>query len=205
MLLITLFCGGAMAQPSLSVKVFPSLSLNRLESESDTLKFRNDGTGLRFGFGLIADLPLTENYYFSTGVSYISKKAGMKYLNVNDISTTAEVTNLRYLQIPVSLKLYTNEMSLDTRFYFQVGMLAEFKVGQNEIKRGNMFVDGYNFFDTSLLFGIGAERKIGTTTAAYIGFSYQRGLINVINDTVRFDDEVTLKNSLLAFEAGIRF
>lgn len=203
--LFILCSAGLMAQPSLSLKVYPAFSSNRVETSSDTLRLTDDGSGLRFGVSLVADFPMTENYYFTTGISYIAKKSGLVVLNRNTSQVSKQVTNVRYVQIPVSLKLYTNELSLDTRFYFQIGALAEFKVGENDVEGNAEIIEDYGFFDTSLLFAAGAERKLGTTTAAYVGISYQRGLIDIINDTARIDGDLTMKNSLIGLEVGLRF
>ena len=58
-LLILLSYGSLSAQASLSIKVFPAFTANRVETESDSLKMNDDGSGLRMGFGVIADFPLT--------------------------------------------------------------------------------------------------------------------------------------------------
>ena len=195
----------ALAQPELSLKLFPVFSSNRIEDESDSLRITDDGTGLRIGVGLMADFPLTENYYFSTGVSYVAKKAGMVILNGNTQQASKQVVNLRYVQIPLSMKLYTNEMSLDTRFYFQFGILAEFKVGENEKEGDAEIIEDFTFFDTSLLFGAGVERKLGTSTAAYAGLTFQRGLIDVVSDNVPLDTDLSMKTGLFGLEVGLKF
>ena len=83
--------------------------------------------------------------------------------------------------------------------------MAEFKVGEKE-KEGNAgFIRDFGFFDSSLLFAGGMEKKLGTTTAVYAGLSYQRGLIDVIKKTTRFDDVISMKTSVFGLEVGLKF
>jgi len=193
------------AQPSLSLRVFPGFSSNRVETNSDTLRISDDGSGLRLGASIVVDFPLTENYFFTTGVSYTAKKAGIVVFNRNTQQSSKQVLNIRYLQFPLTMKLYTNELSLDTKFYFQFGGMLEFKVGEKE-KEGNAdLINDFGFIDTSLLFAAGGEKKLGETTALYLGLVYTRGLIDVIKDTERFDGNLSMKNSIFGVEAGLRF
>jgi len=118
-------------------------------------------------------------------------KSGIKAENTSPITNTKSnaesITNLQYLQIPVALKLFTNEVAPDVKLYFVVGGTAGIKIQEKKISykdETNLFIEpalgkGYSFGDVGLLLGAGAEYRLGESTTLFGGLSYNRGLINV--------------------------
>jgi hypothetical protein len=117
----------ANAQTKLGLKFSPSASLNRISNQSDTINFSDDGAAVRFLFGLTADMPLSDTYAFSTGVIYTPKHVayGATLQNTGDILFDLEEYRIHYFMVPVSLKLYTNEIQPDAKLYFQVGAIEQ--------------------------------------------------------------------------------
>src|SRR5690606_40223679 len=108
----------AEAQTELGLKISPLLSVNRATDDEESLNVSADGVGFRMSLGPIVDIYLKENYYVSTGLFYTPKRAGIV---VNDAGISyKEEHKLQYLQLLALLKLYTNELALDKRLYFQL-------------------------------------------------------------------------------------
>ncbi|ELR69282.1 hypothetical protein C900_05166 [Fulvivirga imtechensis AK7] len=191
------------AQFKLGFKFSPTISTNRIDSDSGEASFSSDGAGLRFTAGLIADYPLTENYYFSSGILLASKRGAFKAKTAT--TTTTEEYALQYIQVPVTLKLFTNEVSLDKRIYFQVGGTIEFNVKEEPRKDSYVFVEDFRLFDTSLLVGVGLEYKVGVNTIVFGGFTYSRGLLNTIDKHLPLDEDVILKNDYIGLDLGVKF
>ena len=194
------------AQVKLGFQFSPTLSTNRISADSDTLNLETDGTGLRFAVGPIVDIGFTENYFVSTGIFLVSKRAGIEadLRNDNEPSFTEEY-KLQYIQVPLSLKLLTNEVALDKKIYFQFGTTLEFAVQDEPDQRENFIVEDFKLFDSSLLLGVGLEYKMGVSTILYGGFSYHRGLLNAVSEQVRLDDDIVFKNDYVGLDFGIKF
>lgn len=197
----------AFSQHRIGLKLSPTLSFNRIDSESERIDYTSNGVGARFIFGPTFDYFLGENYYISTGILYAPKRAGISAI-VNDTRRRVdERYNLQYIQIPATLKLYTNELALDTRLYFQLGGLIEFKIADRAAQTDIFLVDRFRPYDFSTLLGTGVEYRIGVNTVLYGGISYIRGLLNLATRQTAnpIFDQFTLKNDLLALDIGIMF
>jgi len=193
----------AFTQVKIGLQLSPTISSNRVETQSDTYQIENDGSKLKFRFGIISDFLITNNYYFSTGLLYAPKRVALKYKPIG-MNTELEEYDLQYLQIPLTMKLYTNEITLDTKLFFNLGANLEIAISE-KFDKDNILIEDFKFFDTSLVLGVGIERKIGTNTAAYGGISYNRGLVNPINKSLDVGEKILLKNDLISFDLGIKF
>jgi hypothetical protein len=115
----------------LGVKLAPNFHWMR----SDSKELKGEGSGLGYTFGLAADLPIGDrgNYYVSTGL-FLSRMGGRFAADfsreVDGVTTAIRSEHdlrLRYLEIPVSLKLRAvNDKPLT--FYGQVGMSTGFNL-----------------------------------------------------------------------------
>jgi hypothetical protein len=123
----------------------------------------------------------------------------------------------QYLELPLSIKLFTNEIATATRLYFQVGGSLNVPIG-TRVNGEKFYTDPSNntsvkagdyvkFFDADALAGAGAEYQLGTSTKLFAGLSYHRGLVNIDNyfESTRKFKDVTIKNSGLALDMGIKF
>ncbi|MCZ6694245.1 MAG: porin family protein [Bacteroidetes bacterium] len=203
-LLILIFCLSAFTsfgQAEIGIKFSPSISANRVNTDSDSLTYSNDGTGLRFVFGVILDLPLTEKYYFSTGLLYSPERAAIVLDNLDQ----QEAYKTQYLQIPITVKLFTEELFLDTKLFFQIGLVGEIKVTDKEEDVSNELVESFRAVDTSLTLGAGFERNFGVANVWFAGFSYSRGLVNIVSDSNSNFDDFSIKNDMYQIDLGIKF
>lgn len=203
-LVIVFGCNAAYSQVKIGLQLSPLISSNRIETQSDLYSVKSDGSKLKFKFGIIADLPLADNYYFSTGMLYTTKRVAVKTVEILTTTSISEEYNIQYLQIPLTMKLYTNEIILDTRLFFNLGVNAEISISE-KFDKGNLVIEDFKLFDTSLVLGAGVERKIGTNTAMYVALVYNRGLINPISSSMDIDEKILLKNDMIGLDLGIKF
>lgn len=202
------------AQVKIGLRLAPSLSINRVSDKdaNDGVDFSKNGTGIGFTVGPTLDLYISDNYAFSTGLWYTSKRAGIT-TEVPLFNAKAEaVVGLQYVQLPVAFKLFTNEIATDMKLYFTIGATADIKIAEKLRKSDPDPVDNYeNQFqplDFGILAGAGVEMQLGENTSAFGGLFYNRGLLNQAknyDDTFKFKDAADYGIDLLGIEVGLKF
>ena len=185
----------------LGLQVSPTLSFNRVDDESADVDFSSDGVGGRMIGGAVLDYMLTDNYFISSGLFFVPKRVGVR----NDVSEARDRYKLHYLQIPATMKLFTNEVALDTRIYFQAGFTLDIKLLEDNISETVEYVEDFGFVDSSLLLAAGAEYRYGYNTIFFGGFSYRRGLANVVRNEFTPVRDIVVKNDLFSLDLGIKF
>jgi len=191
--------------------------------DKDGYSFSNNGVGLRFSAGLTGDFYFGKNYSFYTGIWYSVMRTGLKYEKTDTqlaINGKA-VYNLQYLQIPVAIKLFTNEIGTDLKMYFVVGGAIGIKIDEKEKswEQSELSVaekpskgNGHSFGDVGLLLGTGIEYQMGEATTLFFGLSYNRGLLDISSKKGPMwiaerdaSDFYKISTTLLSLEAGIKF
>lgn len=194
-----------MAQTEIGLMLSPALSANRTITENDAYNMVSGTAKLKLSFGAFIDWLLQENYYFSTGLIFAPKNVTVQYTPAAGGPEVEESFNLQYLQVPVSLKLYTNELALDKRIFAQFGILNEVNIDQKPEEKPGMALQKFRFFDFSLFIRGGLDFRVGYNTALFAGLSYSRGLINVLSRYQLPGESVRIKNDLVSLDVGIRF
>ncbi len=106
----------------------------------------NEGSVARFGYGLTADIMFTDNYALGTGLSidnsggklqYFTTEIEPGFVTLTDSTSIAVMNsklishkknyNLKYLEIPLTLKMRTNEIGYMT-YTFQFGLGLGFNI-----------------------------------------------------------------------------
>ena len=151
--------------------------------------------------GAVLDYMLTDNYFVSSGLFFVPKRVGVR----NDVGEARDRYKLHYLQIPATMKLFTNEVALDTRIYFQAGFTLDIKLLEDNISETVEYVEDFGFVDSSLLLAAGAEYRYGYNTIFFGGFSYRRGLANVVRNEFTPVRDIVVKNDLFSLDLGIKF
>lgn len=211
----------ASAQFEIGLKVSPSVTSLRAESPADHA-FTSDGSQFGFGGGLVVDYFFGENYAFSTGLLLSGKGGSISYKDVASGTSGQPLAvkqkfNTQYLEIPLTVKLFTNEIAPATRLYFQVGGSLNVPIG-TRINDGKFYTDPATntenkasdyvyFFDADALAGFGAEYQLAKSTKVFAGISYHRGLVNIDHyfESARGFKDVTIKNSSFGLDLGIKF
>lgn len=206
----------SMAQVEIGLMVSPTISSPRFIAE-DKYNFNNEGGKLGLGVGVIADYFFAQNYAFSTGLVYRSKGGEISYRYTRDDNGTTITTegkddnSLQYIELPISLKLFTNEIAPGTILYFQVGgslnTKVSAKVNEEKVINGDKVSKRFNIFETDAILGAGAEFQMGESTKLFTGLTYHRGLSN-IDDYYRDvlnDKNIGLKNNGFSLDVGVKF
>jgi hypothetical protein len=201
----------AMAQVEIGLQVSPSIAGNRFVAE-DKHGFKKENSSLRLGVGVIADYFFAQNYAFSTGVFYRSKGSEISYLSPDGSSARLQDDiSLQYIAIPVTLKLFTNEVAPGTILYFQVGGSLNTKVAAQvngkKVIDGNKVTKRFNIFETDAVLGAGAEYQIGQSTKIFGGLTYHRGLTDIDDfyEERLGDKNISLKNNGVSIDVGVKF
>lgn len=201
---------GALAcfsQTKLGLKFSPLFSSHKTSLKSDQLEVFQGKTATRMSIGLIVDHPLTDTYFLSSGLIYLPKRVN---INLEEEEGGTAPTNpfesydLNYLQIPLSLKLFTNEIALDISLFFQVGLILEFKIFEQALNEDYEFISKFNFFDTAAIIGTGIEYRLGINTLFFSSISLQKGLINIINQT-NPEYPLVIRNQIVSIDVGMKF
>lgn len=196
----------------LGIKLAPTFGNSRVLLDDPANTVENDGSAFRLSIGLIADREFGNGYIFSSGVIYIPKEVSIAASGTggNVFNTGPETYKLQYLQIPGTVKLFTNEIQPDVKIYFQLGMALEIKVyeeADTELDEPEVIAQ-FQPFNIPVILGTGFEYKAGVNTTIFAGVSYQRGLTNIVESTntnYEFAEAVSIRTTLLSIDAGVKF
>lgn len=194
----------------LGIKVAPVIHSTRVFLD-DSVQITNDGSNTKLSFGLIADKYITDSYVLSTGLIYIPKEVRIGIApNAGNPTTfnSTESYKLQYLQIPLSLKLFTNEIKPDFKAYFQIGMALEIKVYEEPdltLAQQEVIAD-FQPLSIPVVLGAGVEYNMGINTIGFAAVSYHRGLTNIVKTTnVTFAEELEIRSTILSIDVGVKF
>jgi hypothetical protein len=210
-LLLSFFTTAAFAQVEIGIKISPSIAGNRIIAEQRH-NFESTGARARFGVGLVLDYFFTENYALSTGLNYTSKGSGVSYTTTDNVRRS-DAFSLQYLELPVMMKLYTNEVATDTKVYFHLGPSLSTniaaKVNGNKIMpgTGQAATKRFNTFEVSAILGTGAEMQLGQSTRIFGGLAYHRGLSDIDNvyDKELNDKNISIRSGAFVIDLGLKF
>ena len=202
----------------MSVRVAPSLNLNTADGTGDYAGFRNNGTGIRPSVGVSLDYFFYKNRYaFSSGLWYTIRRTGYQMPGtfgaerfIPGAPAQQSVYNLQYLQVPLTVKLFANNLLNSGRLYVQTGGLLDIKLAEHALakERNGLYQYAqktgrerqYGFGDFEWLIGAGVQLPLGGTNALNIGLSYQRGLFDVARGS-----SLTSRNRTVSLEVGLKF
>ncbi len=204
----------AHGQLQLGLKFSPQMSIGRTLLTDNLRDFEPDDPGFKFGLGLVVDYGFAENYFFSTGINFMPKRVAFLLSNEDGRPLPSGVNafedyNVQYLQLPLTLKLFTNEIQPDMKIFFQVGAAPEVKIYDQPVEESYDLVNQFQFVDAAAILGVGLEIKVGLNTALFGGFTYQRGLVNqirTVNDSgINFQEDPAYRNTIVSLDLGIKF
>lgn len=200
------------AQDSQSVKKFRlglELCPNMGWIATDVKGFESDGSRLGFRFGLLGDVQLgaNANYFFSTGLflNNVGSKTKTTIAAVDSIpaSTITGESKMQYVELPLTVKLKTNEIGYMTYFGqigVDIGVLTAAKGKFND----SDFEDNHKYLNPlrlALAVGGGIEYNFSGNTSALLGIKYSNGFTKVSKDKV--EDVEQPKAKLHYFEVTV--
>ncbi len=189
-------------QIKLGLKFSPILVDNRsFDDEEDLVTTSTENSTLGISLGLVVDKEITDSYSFSTGLIYTPKRLKIRRIDSSIAMPTVvdEEYRTQYIQIPLTFKLYTNEVSPGIKVYFQVGVELEALVFDEALEGSSTLVSDFSFFDTAVVLGAGVEYKLGASNILFGGLSYHRGLLDITKDNF------AIRNTTVSLDLGIKF
>lgn len=219
--LLFIFClltFNAFSQVKFSLRLSPALALSRLSDRdgNDGISVANNGAGVAFSGGAALDFFITDNLAFNAGINFVSTQLNAKFSQPGSGYFVASKRNVQYVQVPVTLKAFTNEIATDMQLYFQLGPTISFKVAEKlkssdtNVPGGDPDKDTKNIvspIDAGIYLGAGVLYKIGESNALFAGVYYNRGLTNLYQTSgnLGYSDAAKAHLDLLGLEVGIRF
>ncbi|MDB5271732.1 MAG: hypothetical protein JWO58_99 [Chitinophagaceae bacterium] len=215
--LLFIFClltFNAFSQVNFNLRVSPALALSRLSDKdgNDGVSVSGNGAGGAFVGGMALDFFFTDNLALNVGLNYVSTQLNSKFQTAG-LDYTSKRT-VQYIQTPITLKAFTNEIATDMQLYFQVGPSFNFKVSEklksSSYPGGDPDKDAHNIVspvDAGIYLGAGLLYKLSESNALFAGLYYNRGLTNVYqtNGNLHYADLARARMDLLGLELGIRF
>ena len=206
---------------SISVlKVAPSLAWLK----SDTKGYDSDGSIFGFTYGLITDFNFAQRYAFGTGIDITYR--GGKFKSVDELKTaigedsvisTSSTYNLQYIEIPLTLKLKTNEIGSVT-YFSTIGLAPgiNIRARQSYTSTTQTTVGGtvystnasddkidvssaINSFNLSMILGAGIEYTLSGQTVLLGGIQFNNGFLDA------FDGTPKVNTNYLALTLGVLF
>ncbi len=181
-------------------------SMNTSWITSDNKGYINDGLKVGLNYGLVTDFSLADNqnYYFSTGVVFVNTPVAMSSPGAYFLGNTSAITGrfvesstealsykLRYIQIPLSLKMKTAEIGY-IKYFGQFGFTPGFRIrarkaGTITYDSGTEEVEEVDASDdiSNLRLGIeiggGIEYNLTGNTNLVVSLTYNAGFTNILN------------------------
>jgi hypothetical protein len=211
-----LFFSSAFSQVKFGLNFNPGIAINRVSEPVDTLSYNPKGAGLKFTAGPDIHFLFGDNAGVSIGIWYAAKRAGVTITDKLSGTKRQDVYNLQYVQLPLVLQLFTNEIATDMKIYFRVGSTFDIKLASKEKKIDANHIDPvtqatdpiitkFGRFDANILAGAGIRLQMGDNTYLTGGLRYTRGLINNASKYDSGIKEFKLNTDMLSLDIGITF
>ncbi len=209
----------------LGIKVAPNLSWTK----ADTKGLESDGSKIGLTFGLVTEFPVGSNgnYRFGTGLflNYAggNYKQSITYTDGNNQAVTTQLAskvNLQYIELPLTMKLMTNEIGY-MRYYGRLGFSTAFNIsakadyetlvaGTNGVLgvtslEDEDIKDNIQPFRAGLIVGAGMEYNFSGSTTVQVGVNYHNGFTNLLKDAKVGDKNAKLLQNYLELDLAVFF
>jgi hypothetical protein len=181
---------------------------------SDEASVEPDGVIFQVHAGLNMDFYFAENYAFVLGVGINNLGGKLRYADSTEFSSKGETLlvepmqsvklNLQYIDIPVGLKLKTEELGYAT-YFLQLGFNPMINLNAKASSEDASF-DKVDVKESIITFylgyhvGIGVEYKLGGSTALIGGLRWSSGFTDVTDN-----DRANLTLNALSLHLGVLF
>lgn len=172
--------------------------------------YEKDGSAANYGFGLNAEFGLGtgENYAVATGIGGTNISGAITAEGASDNFKV----NAKYIDIPVAIKLKTNQIGYIT-YFGKFGLSNAILVGAKSEageETNQEFHKDMIPVRAGLLVGIGAEYNISGKTNILVGLDFNSGFTGVFKkdafeNGAGEDLKIKSKNSLISLNLGVFF
>ncbi len=164
------------------------------------------GTKIKFGFGMAVDKMFTENYAFGTGLNILNTGGTLTYLynggfkkdgensNTEVIAEVTRTYNLKYLEIPLTLKMRTNEIGYMT-YWAQFGLGLGFNIGARSDDELKFKQEYYTIADDPITEDVNESQKGWRTS----------GINSRLIEDNEIKDDIGLFRTSLIVAAGVEY
>jgi hypothetical protein len=181
-----------------------------------TQKIQNVGAKLGFSYGIMGEYFFAKNYGFAAEVKVAYYGGAFKY-TPNSLRDSTVRVRMQYIEIPLTLKMRTNEVGY-AKYFAQFGIVpaVNIKAKMDVTKTivdpsGNTSTDYLglnagdytNLFTASLYIGAGMEYNLGGNTSIVGSINWNNGFTNLWkrDDASKYD----VKPSYIALNVGVLF
>ncbi len=181
----------------------------------DVKNISNGGSRMGVNIGLVMDGYFTDNYAFATGVSINNVGGKLEFTEAFELATsdtsfenidpnTIVTYKLQYVNIPIGLKLKTNDIGYFA-FTSNVGITPQINIKSRINSEDNNLSDinvgeEIKLFNLAYHIGVGVEYSIGGSSAISVSIIYTNGVLDITN---REEDKIHLSN--VALKVGLMF
>lgn len=186
----------------IGLQLNPAVSILNIESD----EIEKAGGRLHLEYGILADFVFNDSRRYALTVGVMFNNPGGAYEQLDSVGNNLK-TKIRmgYVNIPLSIKLKTNEFGYFTPFA-QLGITPSIAyrsrrtIEESDIEneKAKAFTQPFNTF---LNFGAGTEYAIGEDTSLFASFHVERGLMNFVTD----NDGQAIRMGNIALRFGIYF
>lgn len=181
---------------------------------SDDNVVKPNGSIFHMQVGLQMDYYFAENYAFALGVGINNLGGNLLYADSIEFSSKGETLlvepgqsvkmNLQYIDIPIGLKLKTEELGYAT-FFLQLGFNPMININAKaSTDDGGMdkedIRESIHLFNLGYHAGIGVEYQLGGSTALVGGLRWSAGLTDVSDN-----DRSNVKTNAVTIHIGVLF
>lgn len=170
--------------------------------KSITPGLEKDKPRFTMDYGVLVDINFSNNYAFATGINIRNTGGTLVYPDANTLDVlaiqlesgvTTRKYKLRYVEVPLTIKMKTNEIGYLT-YFGQVGLGVGTKIGafaDSKFTPGSQLgatqeisADDENvleemfFFNVNSIINLGVEYNISGSTSLVFSLGYKNGLMN---------------------------
>ncbi|NCD41465.1 MAG: PorT family protein [Bacteroidia bacterium] len=178
----------------LGLQVAPGLGW--LRPDATNTNYSGEGAMFGLSWGFLSDFALTDNYFVSTGFNLLSNTGKISFPDkrtiggVENVGNTERKYKLKYVEIPITLKMKTNQFGA-FKYFGQIGFGPAFKVSakaddvfnygsNNLLNEESDISDETGLLQAGLIFGLGTEYYVDKSTAITGSLIFRNGFTNVL-------------------------
>jgi len=215
-LVILTFLGAFLSLYAQSTRVKFNVEVDPQSSwfRSDDVSVEPDGSIIHMHAGLNMDYYFAENYAFVLGVGINNLGGNLLYADSTEFSSKGEILlvepnqsvklNLQYIDIPIGLKLKTEEMGYAT-YFLQLGFNPMINLNAKASSEDESYdkvdiKESINTFCLGYHVGLGIEYNLGGSTSLIGGIRWSSGLTDVTDN-----DRANVTLNSISLHLGVLF